>query len=491
MPPFLNRDGDILFEGDLAILNSKGIKHGVVTGLDLLSVSTLTINISSGIMAWYGNPVYFADRLKEVTLSSGQSQDRIDYLVYNFASGVPSGTVYPVYGIPANPPTPRSLANMEIPLFEVDVPANAISLSTSNVTDKRPIVWHDFPDYLSNFAESKGEGVVKGFSVASGTFGVGIVVGSGTIPGTVSPTAWIGPASGTFTSDSTNSKMFSVYAIDRNQLSILEGRAAAVPLPPIPFFSKPSFPIVEGIILPNGVGYQNTSFIKTTRIVPSGTILQRKWDLPFIGSSLRFVSTIEKVYTESVTIFRNDNTRITIGGEIGGQRTTVTSLVGPNENIRSGWNIQMMEVPYVFYADIRQTALTDVGFQRQLIGFRASESQANTGNSQGIVLRTGAADVPTLVGHDTTSDFGSTLTLTIGTTYYCRFERLTNGNLLFDVYSTSNLRNNGIGGDGDLRTASKTGGLTTLWSHCYSVNYISGTFANSSFYTENLLVTQK
>lgn len=143
-------DGDILFESDLSTTSHS---WGTWTGMTVTSSGGMYVNVASGI-AYLGNPYYVLEN-RSIQIPSGQSNDRIDLVQFSPASG----NFYYRRGTAANPPAQPTLGNLEITLAKVDVPANALSVSSNSITDKRRKVVIN-PQHWGILNVTEGFGVV-------------------------------------------------------------------------------------------------------------------------------------------------------------------------------------------------------------------------------------------------------------------------------------------------------------------------------------------
>lgn len=178
---YLNK-GDIAHSIDFEEMARASASFGVVGGCAPSGLSnTMNVMVGSGIVSVYG--FEYQVNQTTVSLASGQTNQRIDYIVYNPSSGAATGNikngVYPVYGEPSNPPSPRSLGVLDVPLARVNVAANTTSVSQTDVIDRR-IRATEYSDFARTAAlmGQMGYGVDVGLESASGT-GLTINISSG------------------------------------------------------------------------------------------------------------------------------------------------------------------------------------------------------------------------------------------------------------------------------------------------------------------------
>jgi len=159
----LYKDSFVLFQTDLNNIWRGLYEDGVVSGLNVTPVGGMSLEISSGT-ARVGGKVFRFTVPTTIVLNPGSTEPRkdllyIDYSNENISSleGVPEGanpsdTVGPY----TKRPRPGTLSSLDLLLYEVWVEANASSITSSDITDRRVLRKYIAPFNVINVLDMPG-----------------------------------------------------------------------------------------------------------------------------------------------------------------------------------------------------------------------------------------------------------------------------------------------------------------------------------------------
>lgn len=124
---------------------------GTPTSSDLRPLadsSGMTVKVPAGFAIVRGH-AYSSDAEETLTISAAAAQARRDLVVLRLDPSANSITLAVKAGTPASSPSDPALTQtledvFELPLARVDVPANAVTITASNVTDLRRFIGQQF-----------------------------------------------------------------------------------------------------------------------------------------------------------------------------------------------------------------------------------------------------------------------------------------------------------------------------------------------------------
>lgn len=131
-------------------LQSTGVS-GTPTGTELkvtANSSGMSVKVAAGFAIVRGH-AYVSDAEETLTISASATNPRRDLVVLRLDPSSNSVTLAVKAGTPAASPTDPALTQtendvFEVPLARVEVPANAVTITSSNVTDRRTYIGSQF-----------------------------------------------------------------------------------------------------------------------------------------------------------------------------------------------------------------------------------------------------------------------------------------------------------------------------------------------------------